>query len=156
MANFKQASVEPRTWAAACHQDTPLTTGCKTLQPLEWVPPKGGDATPLTGENAPQHRYIRADHVLLAMVASKARPSTRWAAMSNGAHTSQCTRRQPGGGFYMHSPPVLQPLTAGRMQHLYERVRSHGRSEVLRTWRTSISVLKAEFASCVLRRSAGG
>lgn len=102
----------------------------------------------------PNVRCISADHVRLMLVARNVRPGTRWAAMSNGAATSACQRRQPGGGYYMHTPPLMQPLTAGRMQLLFERVRSHGRSEVLRTWRTSIAVLKVEFSSCVLRASA--
>ena len=106
---------------------------------------------PTAAAGQPARRHISAEHLRLALVASKARPGTRWAAMSNGAATSLCTRHQPGGGFYMHMAPVLSPLTAGRMQHLYERVRSHGRSEVLRTWGASIAVLKAEFSSCVLR-----
>lgn len=68
MANFKQASVEPRTWAAACHQDTPLTTGCKTLQPLEWVPPKGGEEPGQSGvmpAQAPAHTTAGVNPELL-------------------------------------------------------------------------------------------
>ena len=99
----------------------------------------------------PRPRVINAEHLKLALVARRVRPTTRWAAMSDGAATSSCKRGQPGGGYCVHQPPLLQPLTAGRMQALYERVRSHGRSEVLRTWRASIAVLKAEFSSCVLR-----
>jgi RNA polymerase primary sigma factor len=38
------------------------------------------------------------------------------------------------------------------VRKLVERVRSHGRGEVLRTWRTSIAVLKAEFSVHVLRQ----
>lgn len=97
-------------------------------------------------------RHINAEHLRLALVARKVRPTTRWAAMSNGAQTSSCQRRQPGGGYLIHADPLMSPLTAGRMQSLFERVRAQGRSEVHRTWpRTSIAVLKAEFSSCVLR-----
>ena len=99
----------------------------------------------------PRPHLISAEHLRLALHARHARPDMRWAAMSNGAATAGCTRRQPGGGYYVHTPPLLQPLTAGRMHALFDRVRSHGRAEVLRTWRTSIAVLKVEFSSCVLR-----
>jgi hypothetical protein len=85
-------------------------------------------------------------------VASKARPGTRWAAMSNGAATAGCQRHQIGGGYLIHHPPLLSPLTQGYMLRLLNRVRSQGRGEVLRTWRTSIAVLNAEFSAHVLRR----
>lgn len=102
----------------------------------------------------PRVRLISAEHVRLMLVARHVRPVTRWAAMSNGAQTSSCQRRQPGGGYFTHVDPLMSPLTAGRMQAVYERVRSHGRAEVLRTWRASIAVLKAEFSTCVLRVQA--
>lgn len=104
-----------------------------------------------TSRRHPLPRVISAEHLKLALVARRVRPTTRWAAMSDGAATASCTRSQPGGGYCVHQPPLLQPLTAGRMQTLFDRVRAHGRTEVLRTWRTSIAVLKAEFSSCVLR-----
>jgi hypothetical protein len=74
--------------------------------------------------------------------------------MSNSAATAACQPRQPGGGYLVHQPPLLQPMVAGHMHALLDRARSQGRSEVLRTWRTSIAVLKAEFASCLLRTGA--
>lgn len=103
---------------------------------------------------APKIRRIDADHLRLALVARKVRGGTRWAAMSNGGQTSSCQRRQPGGGYFIHVDPLMSPLTAGRMHAVYDRVRSHGRAEVLRTWRTSIAVLKVEFSTCVLRAPA--
>jgi len=102
----------------------------------------------------PKVRRINAEHLRLALVARKVRSTTRWAAMSSGAQTSSCQRRQPGGGYFIHVDPLMSPLTAGRMQAVYDRVRSHGRAEVLRTWGASIAVLKVEFSTCVLRAPA--
>lgn len=117
-------------------------------------PPAG--QPPATTTAAARPRAILADHVQLALVASKARPGTRWAAMSNGAATAPCQPRQPGGGYLIHQPPLLTPLTQGFMVRVLNRARSQGRSEVLRTWRTSIAVLKAEFSTHILRTTVRG
>ena len=103
-----------------------------------------------------RHRHISAQHLKLALAARKAQPIFRWAAMSNGAATAACQPRQPGGGYLLHQPPLLQPMATGYMHNLLDRAHSQGRSEVLRTWRTSIAVLRAEFASCMLRGNARG
>ena len=103
-------------------------------------------------QRPPRPRHISAEHLKLSLVASKARPGTRWAAMSNGAATACCRRHQPGGGYLIHQPPLLSPLMQGHMLRLLDRAHSQGRSEVLRTWRTSIAVLKAEFDMHVVRR----
>lgn len=100
-------------------------------------------------------RHIDAQHLKLALQARKARPIFRWAAMSNGAATAACQPRQPGGGYWMHMPPLLAPMATGWMLCLLDRARSQGRSEVLRTWRTSIAVLRQEFSSCMLRGQRG-
>ena len=99
-------------------------------------------------------RHIDAQHLKLALLGRKAQPATRWAAMSNGAATAACRPRQPGGGYLVHQPPLLQPMATGYMHNLLDRAHSQGRSEVLRTWRTSIAVLRAEFSSCMLRSKA--
>lgn len=107
---------------------------------------------PTAAAGQPAKRHISADHLKLALVARKARPGSRWAAMSNGAITADCRRHQPGSGYLIHQPPVLSPLMQGHMLRLLVRAHSQGRTEVLRTWRTSIAVLKAEFSAHVLRR----
>lgn len=105
----------------------------------------------ITMARQPQPRVINAEHLKLALVAGKARPGSRWAAMSDGAATASCRRRQPGGGYLIHTAPLLTPLMQGHMLRLLERARSQGRAEVLQTWRTSIAVLTAEFNQHVLR-----
>lgn len=107
---------------------------------------------PTAAAGQPATRHIHAPHLKLALVASKAVPGSRWAAISNGAATASCRPHQAGGGWLMHTPPMLTPLQAGYMQNLLDRTRSHGRAEVLRTWRPSIAVLRAEFGSHILRR----
>ena len=100
------------------------------------------------------HRHISAEHVKLALATSNARHGTRWAAMSDGAATACCQRRQPGDGYLIHQPPLFTPLMQGYMLRLLNRAHSQGRAEVLRTWRTGIAVLKAEFSQHVLRTEA--
>ena len=102
-------------------------------------------------QRAPRPRRINAEHLKLALVAGKARPGSRWAAMSDGAATAGCHRHQIGGGYLIHQAPLLTPLMQGHMLRLLDRTRSQGRGEVLQTWRTSIAVLTAEFSQHVLR-----
>jgi len=109
---------------------------------------------PTAAAGQPARRHISAEHLRLALVASKARPGTRWAAMSNGGATGACRRHQPGGGYLIHQPPLMSPLMQGHMLALLDRTHSQGRAEVLRTWRTSIAVLRAEFSRHVLRTGA--
>lgn len=113
------------------------------------------DPTAAAGQPAPHPRSIDAGHLKLALVARKVRPATRWAAMSDGAATNSCSTRHAGGGYCMHVPPTLAPMSSGRMATLLARVRAQGRGEVLRTWRTGMRVLQAEFATCVMRAPQG-
>lgn len=99
----------------------------------------------------PSPRIINADHLRLALVARRIRPGTRWAAMSDGAESNFCMPRPAGGGYLIRHEPLMGPLTAGRMGALFDRVRSHGRAEVLRTWGANMGELKTEFSNCVLR-----
>lgn len=111
--------------------------------------------TPPAAAGQPASKHISADHLALALVAMKARPGTRWAAISNGAVTPSCAARRRGDTFAMAVPPLLTPLTRGRMQHLLQRVRTtHGRQEVQRTWGAGMRVLAAEFSSAVIRSTA--
>lgn len=99
--------------------------------------------------------HIRAEHLLLALVAMKARPGTCWAAISNGVITPSCAEGRRGHSYGMAVPPMLTPLSRGRMQQLLERVRrTHGRQEVMRTWGAGMRALAAEFSTCVIRRAA--
>ena len=119
-------------------------------RPAQWVHPGANDSR----QRWPAQRLIDAKHLQLALVARKARPGTRWAAMSNGAQTAPCRQRQGGGGYYIHQQPLLTPMMQGQMLSLLDRASTQGRSEVLRTWRTSIAVLKVEFGSCILHTGA--
>ena len=104
----------------------------------------------------PRPRVIRLQDLQLAMVARKAAPATRWAAVSNGGITGPCRRRQAGGGYLIHSAPLMMPMDRGHLGAVLDRVRSQGRAEVLRTWRgTSIAVMQAEAANCVMRAARG-
>lgn len=108
----------------------------------------------LAASSATAH-HIRADHLTLALAAMKARPGTRWAAISNGVITPSCAERGRGHTYGMAVPPLLTPLTRGRMQHLLDRVRaSGGRQEVMRTWGAGMRTLAAEFSTCVIRGAA--
>ena len=131
----------------------------------EPAPQVGADRTYITLSGATQTgaaeggmlkaRHISAEHLLLALVAMKARPGTRWAALSNGAITPSCAARRRGDTFAMATPPMLTPLSRGRMHHLLERVRNnYGRQEVMRTWGAGMRALKAEFSSFIIRSAA--
>lgn len=96
------------------------------------------------------HRAIKAEHLQLALVARKARPSVRWAAMSNTVATPSCAARLRGDCFAVALPAVLSPMARGNMQQLLERVRSQGAPEVRRTWRTGMRAMRAEFHSYVM------
>lgn len=102
-------------------------------------------------------RHINTEHLRLALVARKAWPGTRWAAMAEHAHTSSCHRRQAGGGWVIHGEPLLTPMHNGHMRILLDRVRCQGRAEVLRTWGCGVRALQAEFATSILHtRRQGG
>lgn len=104
----------------------------------------------------PRHRVINLQDLQLALVARRVRPVTRWAAISDHALTAPCRQRQSGGGYLIHSRPLMMPMDRGNLGAVLRRVRSQGRAEVLRTWRASIAVMKAEAGSHVMRDARGG
>jgi hypothetical protein len=56
----------------------------------------------------------------------------------------------------VHHGPLMMPMDRGHLGAVLDRVRSHGRSEVLRTWRgASIATMQAEAATCVMRAARG-
>lgn len=122
------------------------------MQTSEQTPPAAA-GQPAT---SPRHRVINLQDLQLALVARKVRPVTRWAAISDGALTAPCRQRQPGGGYLIHCRPLMTPMDRGHLGAVLDRVRSQGRSEVLRTWRTSIAVMRAEAAAHVMKQQRGG
>ena len=100
-------------------------------------------------------RHISAEHLLLALVSMKARPGTRWAALSDGTITPSCADRKRGAAYSMPMPPLLTPLARGLMNQPLQRVRlRYGRKEVQRTWGAGMRVLAHEFSTVVIRRAA--
>ena len=99
--------------------------------------------------NAP--RFIKAEHVLLALVARKighfqmdnGRPASRWAAMSNGVNTQDCDRRR--GAWRLNCPPLMLPMNHGSLTHAIDRTRLvGGLPEVRRTWGCGLRAIQAE------------
>ena len=96
-------------------------------------------------------RYIKAEHVLLALVARKiatqqvarGEAGARWAAMSNGASTQACDRRR--GTYRLPTPPLMVPMHHGELAHVVERTRlTYGLAEVRRTWGCGLRAMLAE------------
>lgn len=91
----------------------------------------------------PTPATIRADYVQLALVARRARPDTRWAALSNGYATSACGTRF--GRFRLATPSVLSPMASHGLLAVAERVRLlHGTQEVKRLFGAGIRALRAD------------
>lgn len=89
-------------------------------------------------------RHISADNVLLCLVARKAKPFIRWAALSTGASTSSC-RPRSGPGYCIPRPSLLYPMLSSVDLRLVDRVRiGYGLAEVKRTWGIGYKALKAE------------
>lgn len=101
--------------------------------------------------STPSPRYIKAEHVLLALVTRKiaamqvahGERGSRWAAMSNGVNTQSCDRRR--GAYRLPYPPLLLPMNHGELRQAVERTRLvGGLAEVRRTWGCGLRVLRAE------------
>lgn len=102
-----------------------------------------------TERNVPTTHRINAKHLQLALVARKARPTTRWAALSNGIETNDCQQRHPGWRFT--TPPMLVPMSNGRMSRLVRHVREfYGLAEVRTTWGQGLRAMQAEASRVVL------
>lgn len=100
-----------------------------------------------------QLRTITAEHLQLALVAHKALPQTRWAAMSNGAHTQSC--RAKAGQWRVKHGPLLVPMDRGYINRAVESVRmSDGLDGVRRTFGCGIKALRAELSTNIMRRAA--
>ncbi len=91
-------------------------------------------------------RYIKAEHVLLAMVARKAAPTTQWAAISNGFHTYRCTERKPMKPYcFPHQALMLPILPCTTDERLLDKVRwCYGVKEIKATWGMGYRQLLAE------------
>lgn len=106
-------------------------------------------------------RFIKAEHVLLALVARKiaarqiasGERGARWAAMSNGVSTQSCDRRRRA--YRLPCPPLMQPMHRGNLAEVVERTRLvGGLPEVRRTWGLGLRAMQAEVANCCM--PAGG
>ncbi len=91
-------------------------------------------------------RHINAEHVLLALVARRAVPSTQWAAISNGFHTYLCTDRKPMKPYcYPHQALMLAILPCTTDERLLNKVRwSYGAKEIKATWGMGYRQILAE------------
>ncbi|URI11431.1 hypothetical protein MW290_21035 [Aquincola tertiaricarbonis] len=96
-------------------------------------------------------RCIKAEHVLLALVARRANPSCRWAAMADHHWTArECWRRDLGPTTVHARPPALTPMQRGslhraiRRQYLVEGLRG-----IRKTFGTTLRAVVAEPAHVV-------
>lgn len=96
-------------------------------------------------------RYIKAEHVELALVARKiaalqiegGKPAARWAAMSDGVSTQDCSRRR--SAYRLPVPPLMMPMHRGQFDRVIERTRlACGLAEVRRIWGVGLRALQAE------------
>lgn len=101
----------------------------------------------------PHTRRINADTLKLALVARRARPGTRWAAMSDGAETQPCRTQPPGGGYVIRTDSRLVPMDRGYLVRCIERARRHHRWELQRTWGVGIRAIRAEVTSSYILRA---
>jgi hypothetical protein len=94
---------------------------------------------------------INAELLALVLVARKARPSARWAAMSTGADTAMCKQRHGVRSYLLRKPSLLSPMDRGHMLRVVDRTRyTHGLAEVRATWGCGLRGLRAEVASHIM------
>ncbi len=98
--------------------------------------------------------HIDAQMLALALGARRARPQTRWAAMSAHAVTSSCQPRQAGGGWVIHAQSLLQPMNRGDLKRCVERAKRHNRHEPRRTWGIGWRAIQAEVGGGYILRVA--
>jgi hypothetical protein len=97
----------------------------------------------------PVRRPINAEHLMLALVARRAVPARRWAALSDGATTNACSQRC--GHYSLRTPPLMVPMDRGGMHSVVERTRLlHGLPEVRRVWGTGLRAMLAETSGVIL------
>lgn len=111
--------------------------------------------TSAQGPQAPRTWRISADKLTLALVARKARPQTRWAAMSEHVVTAACKTQQPGGGYFIRSGSQLTPMHRGDLLSCVERAARHSRHECRRTWGVGVHRLRTEVRSTYILPAAG-
>lgn len=96
-------------------------------------------------------RYINAEHLALSLVARKANPRCRWAAMSNSRWSPECRRR------YSDSPmpeinftPILAPMQRGYLHRAIQSQRlTLGLPSIRQTFGVGLRALLAEPAHFV-------
>lgn len=99
----------------------------------------------------PQPVVILAEHVLLALVARKANPRCRWAAMASGRYsTRSCHWRTSGIGSFYARPPLLSPMQRGNLHRAIQQQRlTQGLTSIRATYGTGLRALLAEPAHIV-------
>lgn len=98
-------------------------------------------------------RVIDAKYVHLALVAGRAVPTTRWAAMSAHVHTQECKAPFRGfEGYRLPAPSLLVPMNRGYWHRVLHRLGHLGPRGIRKLFGTGIRALRAE--SNVLRREA--
>lgn len=96
-------------------------------------------------------RHIDAEHVLLALVARRANPRCRWAAMADHEWTPrECRHRYYGPTPAQHRPPLLSPMARGHLHRAIERQRlTQGLPSIRKTFGAGLRALLAEPAHLV-------
>lgn len=105
-------------------------------------------------------RYIKAEHVLLMLVARRANPACGWAAMANHEWTPRECRRSDFGPTTVHArPPALTPMQRGGLHRAIRRQRlAEGLPSIRKTFGAGLRAVLAEPAHVVpsRRRAATG
>ena len=99
-------------------------------------------------------RSIDSKQVELALVASRAVPATRWAAMSAHVHTQECRPplRDGGGTYQLRSPSLLSPMNRGDWHCVLRRLEYRGPRAIRKAFGVGIRAMRAE--GRVMKRGA--
>lgn len=91
-------------------------------------------------------RFIKVEHLKLAIWARKVTPKTTWAAISNGFHTYSCGYHKPSKPYcHPHQPLMLPIPPCTSDERLVDNVRfSRGAPEVKRIWGLGYRQILAE------------
>lgn len=91
-------------------------------------------------------QYISAEHVRLALVVRRARPTTRWAAMAGHYFsTRNCQTSRHVDREHWPTPPLLLPMDRGHLHRAIERQRlTHGLGSIRQTFGCGLREILAE------------
>lgn len=101
-------------------------------------------------------RIIDPKQVELALVARRAVPDTRWAAMSAHVHTQECQRPIRGAagdhGYRIPARSLLTPMNRGHWHSVLRRLECRGARAIRKHFGVGIRAMRAE--STVMKRGA--